>query len=186
MTIEKTMLPGVLLISPKVFGDARGFFMETFRRDVLDTVGVPPLVQDNHSRSVRGTLRGLHFQHPFGQGKLIRVVTGTVFDVVVDVRLGSPAFGKWEGYELSGENKQQLWVPPGFAHGFCVLSDEADFLYKCSDYYHPETEKTLLWNDPDVGIEWPLDDPILSEKDQRGVRLSELSGLPEFTGSAEE
>ena len=179
MTIQETSLPGVLLITPKVFGDARGFFMETFRRDVADEAGIPELVQDNHSRSVKGTLRGLHFQHPYGQGKLIRVTMGTVFDVVVDVRRNSPAFGKWEGYELSGENKTQLWVPPGFAHGFCVLSDTADFLYKCSDYYHPETEKTLLWNDPDLGIEWPVGDPILSEKDLRGVRLRDLSGLPE-------
>lgn len=186
MNIDQTSLPGVLLISPTVFGDARGFFMETFRRDMMDAAGIPPLVQDNHSRSVRGTLRGLHFQHPHGQGKLIRVVTGVVFDVVVDVRRGSPAFGRWEGYELSGDNKQQLWVPPGFAHGFCVLSDTADFLYKCSDYYHPETEQTLLWNDPDVGVEWPVDEPILSEKDQRGVPLRDLVGLPEFREGTEE
>lgn len=186
MNINPSSLPGVLLISPKVFGDARGFFMETFRRDMMDAAGIPPLVQDNHSRSVRGTLRGLHFQHPHGQGKLIRVVTGVVFDVVVDVRRGSPAFGRWEGYELSGDNKQQLWVPPGFAHGFCVLSDTADFLYKCSDYYHPETEQTLLWNDPDVGVEWPVDEPILSGKDQRGVPLRDLVGLPEFREGTEE
>lgn len=180
MTIIETSLPGVLLITPKVFGDARGFFMETFRRDVCGDAGIPALVQDNHSRSVRGTLRGLHFQHPHGQGKLIRVMHGVVFDVVVDVRRGSPAFGRWEGYELSDDNKRQLWVPPGFAHGFCVLSDTADFLYKCSDYYHPETEKTLLWNDPEVGIEWPITDPILSEKDRQGTPLLALTGLPEY------
>jgi dTDP-4-dehydrorhamnose 3,5-epimerase len=180
MEIIPTSLPGVLLIQPKVIGDARGFFMETFRRDVCDGAGIPELVQDNHSRSVRGTLRGLHFQHPHGQGKLIRVVTGTVFDVLVDVREGSPAFGTWEGYELSGENKRQLWVPPGFAHGFCVLSDAADFLYKCSDYYHAETEMTLLWNDPAIGIEWPVSDPILSDKDRQGVPLRELPRLPQF------
>lgn len=180
MKINPTSLPGVLLIQPKVIGDARGFFMETFRRDVCEEAGIPELVQDNHSRSVRGTLRGLHFQHPHGQGKLIRVVTGTVFDVLVDVREGSPAFGTWDGYELSGENKRQLWVPPGFAHGFCVLSDAADFLYKCSDYYDAETEMTLLWNDPAIGIEWPVSDPILSDKDRQGVPLAELPRLPRF------
>ncbi|MFZ1728695.1 MAG: dTDP-4-dehydrorhamnose 3,5-epimerase [Bacteroidota bacterium] len=182
MTFKNTSLPGVLLITPQVYGDSRGFFMESFRRDVGDEFGIPDLVQDNHSRSVRGALRGLHFQHPYGQGKLIRVVTGTVFDVLVDVREGSPTFGKWEGYELSGENKQQLWVPPGFAHGFCVLSDTVDFLYKCSDYYHPETEMTLLWNDPAVGIEWPITDPILSEKDRQGVPLQALPRLATYPG----
>lgn len=178
MQVSETTLPGVLLIEPKVLGDHRGFFMETFRRDLADAWGLPPLVQDNHSRSGRGTLRGLHFQEPHGQGKLIRVVTGLVFDVLVDVRRASPSFGKWEGHELSGENKRQLWIPPGFAHGFCVLSEEADFLYKCSDYYHPECERTLLWNDPEVGIRWPVDEPLLSEKDRRGVPLRELEDLP--------
>ena len=173
-------MPGILLIEPKVFGDERGFFMESYRRDVFGENGIPALVQDNHSRSVKGTLRGLHYQHPHGQGKLIRVTTGAVYDVLVDVRRGSPTFGKWEGHELTEDNKRQLWVPPGFAHGFCVLSDIADFLYKCSDYYHPESEHTLLWNDPDVGIEWPVEEPILSEKDKVGQLLGELGDLPEY------
>ncbi|MCB2203127.1 dTDP-4-dehydrorhamnose 3,5-epimerase [bacterium] len=180
MNFITTTLPGILLIEPKVFGDERGFFMESFRKDAFEAQGVPALVQDNHSRSVKGTLRGLHFQHPHGQGKLIRVTTGAVYDVLVDVRHGSPTFGKWEGHELSAENKRQLWVPPGFAHGFCVLTDSADFLYKCSDYYHPEHEHTLLWNDPAIGITWPVDEPLLSEKDRKGLRLRELENLPEY------
>ncbi|MDT8324582.1 MAG: dTDP-4-dehydrorhamnose 3,5-epimerase [Bacteroidota bacterium] len=179
MNFITTSLPGILLIEPKVFGDERGFFMESYRRDVFAAQGIPPLLQDNHSRSVRGTLRGLHFQHPHGQGKLIRVTHGAVYDVLVDVRRGSPTFGKWEGHELSAENKRQLWVPPGFAHGFCVLSEDADFLYKCSDYYHPESEHTLLWNDPEVGVQWPVSEPILSEKDRNGVALRDLAVLPE-------
>jgi len=179
MTFTPTSLPGILLITPKVFGDERGFFMESYRRELFEEAGIPPLVQDNHSRSVRDTLRGLHYQHPYGQGKLIRVTSGVVFDVLVDVRRASPTFGKWEGHELSESNKRQLWVPPGFAHGFCVLSESADFLYKCSEYYHPETEYTLLWNDETVGVEWPVRDPILSEKDMKGKRLNELSVLPE-------
>jgi len=180
MNFTQTSLPGILLIEPKVFGDQRGFFLESYRRDVFEAAGIPALVQDNHSRSVRNTLRGLHFQHPHGQGKLIRVTTGAVYDVLVDVRRGSPTFGKWEGYELSAENKRQLWVPPGFAHGFCVLTDFADFLYKCTEYYHPESEHTLLWNDPEVGVEWPVDGPILSEKDKVGKRLGELGMLPDY------
>jgi dTDP-4-dehydrorhamnose 3,5-epimerase len=180
MHFIETSLPGILLIEAKVFGDARGFFLESFRRDVFEEAGIPPLVQDNHSRSVRNTLRGLHFQHPHGQGKLIRVTSGAVFDVLVDVRRGSPTFGKWEGHELNEDNKRQLWVPPGFAHGFCVLSDTADFLYKCSDYYHPETEHTLLWNDPEVGVQWPVTEPILSEKDKGGVRFRDLRILMDY------
>ena len=182
MQFTPTSLPGVLVIEPNVFGDARGFFMESFRRELFAEAGIPELVQDNHSRSVKNTLRGLHFQYPHGQGKLIRVVRGTVFDVLVDVRAGSPTFGQWEGHWLSDENHRQLWVPPGFAHGFCVTSDSADFLYKCSEYYHPETEHTLLWNDPGIGVQWPVDEPILSDKDQRGVPLRELRKLPPFLG----
>jgi len=179
MKFTPTSLSGVLLIEPRVIGDHRGFFMETWRHDVFDRAGIPPLLQDNHSRSSRGTLRGLHFQHPHGQGKLLRVVCGEVFDVIVDVRRASPTFGKWEGHTLSGENKRQLWVPPGFAHGFCVLSDNADFLYRCSEYYHPESEQTLLWNDPDIGITWPVTQPILSEKDLHGTPLRSLLNLPD-------
>lgn len=179
MKFTPTSLSGILLIEPTVFGDERGFFMESYRWDLFEKAGIPPLVQDNHSRSVRDTLRGLHFQHPHGQGKLIRVTTGMVFDVLVDVRHGSPTFGKWEGHELSEDNKRQLWVPPGFAHGFCVLSETADFLYKCSEYYHPESEHTLLWNDETVGVEWPVREPLLSEKDKMGKALGELTNLPD-------
>lgn len=180
MTFSETTLPGVLLITPNVYGDSRGFFLESYRQEWLAQRGVPPFVQDNHSRSVRNTLRGLHFQHPNGQGKLIRVVSGAVYDVLVDVRLGSPTFGEWEGYELSADNYRMLYVPPGFAHGFCVLSDSADFIYKCTEYYHRDSEQTLLWNDPALAIEWPVQEPILSEKDRNGVPLKELSLFPEY------
>ena len=179
MTITELPLPGLLLITPSVFGDDRGFFMETFRRDEFSEAGIPPLVQDNHSRSARNTLRGLHYQEPHGQGKLVRVVSGSVWDVVVDIRRSSPAFGKWHGLDLSEENKLQLWIPPGFAHGFCVTADSADFMYKCSEYYHPESEHTLLWNDPALGIEWLVSEPLLSEKDRSGKPLAELKVLPE-------
>jgi dTDP-4-dehydrorhamnose 3,5-epimerase len=180
LTFSETTLPGVLRIAPQVYGDSRGFFLESYRRELFTQRGIPDFVQDNHSRSVRNTLRGLHFQHPHGQGKLIRVVSGTVYDVLVDVRLGSPTFGEWEGYELSAENHHMLYVPPGFAHGFCVLSDSADFIYKCTAYYHRDSEQTLLWNDPALAIEWPVREPILSEKDRNGLPLKELSRFPEY------
>ncbi|MBR9978036.1 MAG: dTDP-4-dehydrorhamnose 3,5-epimerase [Bacteroidetes bacterium] len=180
MTFSETTLSGVLLITPSVHGDSRGFFLESYRLEWFAQRGIPPFVQDNHSRSVRNTLRGLHFQHPHGQGKLIRVTSGAVYDVLVDVRLGSPAFGEWEGYELSADNYRMLYVPPGFAHGFCVLSDSADFIYKCTEYYHRDSEQTLLWNDPALAVEWPVQEPILSEKDRNGVPLKELSRFPEY------
>jgi dTDP-4-dehydrorhamnose 3,5-epimerase len=174
--IIETDLPGVLIIEPKVFGDDRGFFMETYQRDRYAERGIPQdLVQDNLSYSRRGVLRGLHLQWPYPQGKLVQVFSGEVFDVAVDVRRGSPAFGRWVGVHLSGENKRQLWVPAGLAHGFCVTSDEALFGYKCSDFYHPETELGLRWDDPDIGIDWPLDgEPDLSPKDLGGVLLRDI------------
>jgi dTDP-4-dehydrorhamnose 3,5-epimerase len=179
--VSETSLPGVLLIEPKVFGDDRGFFLETFHQKRYAEGGISlPFVQDNWSRSVRGTLRGLHFQDPNPQGKLVQVVAGAVFDVAVDVRVGSPAFGKWVGYELTAENKRQLWVPPGFAHGFCVLSDTADFVYKCTALYSPEHDRGVQWNDPEIGIAWPIREPLLSKKDAALPRLNAAPVLPRF------
>jgi len=167
----QTPLEGVLVLEPKVFGDARGFFFESFNaRDFEQATGLQrTFVQDNHSKSAKGVLRGLHYQVKHAQGKLVRVTQGAVFDVVVDIRQGSPMFGKWFGLELSAENKKQLWVPEGLAHGFLVTSENAEFLYKTTDYYHPEFERSLLWSDPAVGIEWPLHlldgAPLLVAKD---------------------
>jgi dTDP-4-dehydrorhamnose 3,5-epimerase len=166
MEVVETELPGVLLIKPRVFGDARGFFVETFQSARYTGVGVGPFVQDNLSRSQRGVLRGLHLQNPYAQGKLVSVPSGEVFDVAVDVRVGSPHFGRWVGVTLSGENQHQLYVPPGFAHGFCALRDDTLFAYKCTDLYHPETEVGLRWDDPDIGIVWPIAAPLVSAKDQ--------------------
>lgn len=179
MKFTPTAIPDVIVVEPRVFGDHRGFFMETWEKNRFTEAGIAvDFVQDNHSRSVKNTLRGLHYQEPFGQGKLVRVVLGEVFDVAVDIRRGSPTFGKWVGEILSEENKRQLWVPPGFAHGFCVLSDAADFVYKCTEFYHPECEHTILWNDPAIGIEWPISDAILSDKDKKGTLLAETETLP--------
>ncbi|WP_411751149.1 dTDP-4-dehydrorhamnose 3,5-epimerase [Serratia sp. (in: enterobacteria)] len=176
MQVTDTKIRGVKIIQPKVFGDARGFFLETFEKkryqELLDIE--LDFVQDNHSRSSRGVLRGLHFQMINPQGKLVRVVRGEVFDVVVDIRPDSPTYGAWEGVTLSEENKIQFWIPPGLAHGFVVLSDTADFEYKCTDYYNPAHEGCLLWNDPDVGGEWPIANPLLSDKDKLGKLLKEL------------
>ena len=174
MEVITTEIPGVLIFKPKVFGDERGFFMESFnRRTWLAATGVDcDFVQDNHSRSRRGVLRGLHYQIRQTQGKLVRVVAGEVFDVAVDVRRSSPTFGKWVGVRLSAENKLQFWVPPGFAHGFMVLSGEADFLYKATDFYAPEHERAIIWNDPDLGIVWPTEiSPELSGKDSEAPLL---------------
>lgn len=173
MRIVQTSLPGVLLIEPRVFGDARGFFMETWNRKDFAGLGIDAdFVQDNHSRSAKGVLRGLHYQIRQPQGKLVRVTSGSVFDVAVDIRRSSAHFGRWAGWELSADNQRMMWVPPGFAHGFLVLSETADFLYKTSDYYAPEHERCVLWNDPAIGIDWPLDgDPILSDKDKVGDLL---------------
>lgn len=174
MQVTKTKIPDVLLITPKVFGDKRGFFLESFHVNRYSEVGiVGPFVQDNHSRSAQGVLRGLHFQKQYPQGKLVYVTQGSVFDVAVDIRRDSPTFGQWVGVTLSAEHHQQLYVPPGFAHGFCVLSDSADFHYKCTDYYHPEDEGSLRWDDPDIGIAWPIQQPQLSAKDAKALYLKE-------------
>jgi len=176
MEFKPTSLPGVLIIQPSLYQDGRGFFMETYRRSNFQAAGIPEdFVQDNHSGSQRGILRGLHYQIRQPQGKLVRVVRGAVYDVAVDLRRSSPAFGQWVGVTLSAENRLQLWIPPGFAHGFYVLSDWAETVYKATDYYAPAWERTLLWNDPQVGIAWPLADgrpPLLSPKDAQGSPLS--------------
>ncbi len=178
MKITPTSLPEVLIIEPRVFGDARGFFTESWNEQAFDlAVGhAVRFVQDNHSRSVRGVLRGMHFQlPPHTQGKLVRVVSGAVFDVAVDLRRSSPNFGRWDGIELTADNHRQLWVPPGFAHGFLVLSENADFLYKTTDYYAPQAEGCLRWDDPTVGINWPATGvaPMLAEKDAKAPLLAD-------------
>jgi len=179
--ISKTSLPGVLLLEPKVFGDDRGFFFETYHAQRYAQSGISEqFVQDNYSRSIKNTLRGLHFQEPHAQGKLVQVFQGAVFDVAVDVRLGSPTFKKWFGIELSAENKFQLWIPPGFAHGFCVISETADFCYKCTDFYFADAERCVAWDDPELGIQWPVARPILSKKDASAPRLSASTNLPRY------
>ena len=177
MTIIETALPGVLIIEPRVFGDQRGFFMETWNAAGFAAAGLDlTFVQDNHSRSQKGVLRGLHFQNPGAQGKLVRVTSGAVFDVAVDLRQSSPTFGQWVGVKLSAENKRMIWVPEGFAHGFLTLEDDTDFLYKCTAPYAPQSEFTLAWDDPAVGIEWPVEglDPLISDKDTRGLPLADV------------
>ena len=175
MNIIETSLPGVLLIEPKVFGDARGFFLETFQAERYRQAGIGlDFVQDNLSRSRRGVMRGLHYQLNYPQGKLVSVITGEVFDVAVDIRHGSATFGQWYGAVLSEENHRQMYIPPGFAHGFCVLSDTVDFQYKCTDYYHPEDEIGVIWNDPEIGIDWPIQDPLLSDKDKLLLPLADI------------
>ncbi len=174
MKAVPTSIPEVLIFEPRVFGDERGFLLVSWNaRDFCDAIGGDvTFVQDNHSRSSRGVLRGLHYQIRQPQGKLVRVVSGRVFDVAVDVRKSSPTFGRWVGVELGADNHRMLWIPPGFAHGFLVLSDSADFLYKATDYYAPEHERTVAWNDPTIGIEWPVEtEPVLSKKDQAGMAL---------------
>ena len=181
MKVIETAIPGVLVIEPKVFGDARGFFYESWNaRDFDAAVGKPTrFVQDNHSASARGVLRGLHYQLAKPQGKLVRAVAGEVYDVVVDLRRSSPTFGRWIGERLSADNHRLLWVPEGLAHGFLVLSERAEFLYKTTDYYAPEHERTLLWNDPAVGIEWPLQGaPLLKPKDEAGTPLAAAETFP--------
>ncbi|MDR5760435.1 dTDP-4-dehydrorhamnose 3,5-epimerase [Caballeronia sp. LZ035] len=176
ISVTATALPEVRIIEPKVFGDARGFFYESFNAREFSELVAPGVefVQDNHSRSARGVLRGLHYQIEHAQGKLVRVVEGEVFDVAVDIRKHSPNFGKWVGVTLSEANHRQLWVPPGFAHGFVVLSESAQFLYKTTDYWYPEHERSLVWNDEMIGIEWPIDfEPILAAKDRDGKRLTD-------------
>ncbi|CAH6800392.1 dTDP-4-dehydrorhamnose 3,5-epimerase [Vibrio sp. 070316B] len=178
MKVIDTRIPDVKIIEPSVFGDERGFFMETWNQKLFEELvtGKPTqFVQDNHSKSKKGILRGLHYQTENTQGKLVRVVSGEVFDVAVDIRQGSPTFGQWVGEYLSAENKRQLWVPEGFAHGFYVTSDEAEFVYKCTDYYNPNAEVSILWNDASIGIEWPNNSlPLLSNKDENALKLDEI------------
>lgn len=170
MQLLETELPGVLILEPRVFQDDRGWFAETYNRRRFHEAGLrQDFVQDNHSRSIRGALRGLHYQLQHPQGKLCRVVRGEVWDVAVDLRGGSPTFGRWTGVTLSEANRRQIYVPPGFAHGFCVLSETADFLYKCTDFYYPEHERTLIWDDPTLSITWPIQEPLLSDKDRQGL-----------------
>ena len=175
MNVIETALPGVLIIQPKAFGDHRGFFLETFQVERYREAGITlPFVQDNHSRSQRGVLRGLHFQKTRPQGKLVSVSRGAVYDVAVDIDPSSATYGKFVGVELNDDNHRQMWVPPGYAHGFCVLSEVADFQYKCTDFYFPADEGGLAWNDPDVGIPWPITEPQLSAKDVNNPRLRDL------------
>jgi dTDP-4-dehydrorhamnose 3,5-epimerase len=174
--VTATPLDGVIIVEPKVFGDQRGFFMETYHENRYKDAGISiSFVQDNISFSVQGTLRGLHFQHPHGQAKLVQVLQGEIFDVAVDIRHGSPDFGRWTGVTLSADNRRQLYIPRGFAHGFCVLSETALFSYKCSDFYVPEAEGGICWNDPDLGIEWPVTNPILSDRDRTYPKLKEIA-----------
>ena len=183
MKIIQTPLPGVIVLEPERYGDARGFFLETYRADFFKEAGINlPFVQDNHSRSPRGILRGLHYQLTQPQGKLVRVTRGEVFDVAVDIRKGSSTFGQWCGAILDEESMRMMYVPPGFAHGFVVLSDVADFLYKCTDYYHPQSEQGILWNDPQIGIQWPITEVQLSDKDNNNPLLSAQpeERLPEY------
>ena len=175
MNVITTPIPDLLIFEPKIFGDTRGFFLESFNQKTFQNLtGLDVnFVQDNHSRSSKNVLRGLHYQIKNPQGKLVRVVSGNVFDVAVDLRKSSPTFGKWHGVELSGENHRQFWVPAGFAHGFVVLSDTADFLYKTTDYYAPEFERCVRWNDEQIGIDWGIREPLLSEKDKQGLSLQD-------------
>jgi dTDP-4-dehydrorhamnose 3,5-epimerase len=182
MNFTLTTIPGVLQVEPRVFEDPRGFFMETYQKEKFKQAGIDfDFVQDNHSRSIQGTLRGLHYQIRHAQGKLIRVVAGKVFDVAVDLRRSSPTFGKWEGCILSAENKMQLWLPPGFAHGFYTISDWAEVFYKATDFYSPDEERSIIWNDPTIAIDWPIIPgqlPTLSKKDLEGVLFLEAEIYP--------
>lgn len=175
MKVTETPLQNLLVIEPTEFVDNRGYFYESYQHERYHEYGIPAMVQDNTSRSSKDTLRGLHYQHPQAQGKLVSVTRGSVWDVAVDIRKSSPTFGKWFGTVLDDENHKQLYIPPGFAHGFCVLSDVADFIYKCTDYYSPTTEHGIIWNDPDINIKWPVANPILSEKDKKYTQLSEMA-----------
>jgi dTDP-4-dehydrorhamnose 3,5-epimerase len=175
MKVTETSLPGVLIIEPRVFPDGRGFFFETYNRERYSRHGMNnEFVQDNLSYSIKDTLRGLHYQLPHSQAKLVQVLSGEVFDVAVDIRTGSPSFGQWVGVWLSSDNKQQLYIPKGFAHGFCVLSDMALFSYKCDDFYAPDCEEGILWSDPDLGIDWPVKTPLLSDKDRKYPALKDF------------
>lgn len=184
MNITETSLPGVLVLQPKVFRDERGFFLETYRHPLFRAAGITSaFVQDNHSRSTRGVVRGLHYQEPKPQGKLVTCIRGTIYDVAVDIRKGSPLFGKSFGIELSDANNRALWVPPGFAHGFCTVSDVADVLYKCTELWEAALDRAILWNDPELGIDWPAmgDAPLLSPKDAAAPRLRDAAVLPVYS-----
>ena len=183
MNVKETKLSGVLIVEPDVFADERGFFLETWSTTRYEEAGIPgPFVQDNVSLSRKGILRGLHFQHPQSQGKLVQILSGEVVDVAVDIRVDSPTFGQWISEVLSGTNHRQIYVPPGLAHGYCVTSETALFSYKCTDFYDPATEGGIIWNDPDLGIDWPVDEPLLSPKDAGYPRLKDISRdkLPPF------
>jgi dTDP-4-dehydrorhamnose 3,5-epimerase len=183
--VTPTPLSGLLVLEPRIFKDDRGYFVETYQQERYREAGITqPFVQDNTSHSIKDTLRGMHFQQPRAQGKLVSCTRGAIWDAVIDVRQGSPTFGKWFGVELSAATARQLWVPTGFAHGFCVLSDTADVTYKCTDYYAPGTERAVLWNDPDVGIAWPVKSPLLSPKDAVAPRLKDAPVLPAFSAQA--
>ncbi|OIO36629.1 MAG: dTDP-4-dehydrorhamnose 3,5-epimerase [Candidatus Omnitrophica bacterium CG1_02_46_14] len=176
MNVITSKLDGILIIEPKVFGDNRGFFMESYNHAKFAEIGIDlTFVQDNHSRSARGVVRGLHYQINPGQDKLVRVIRGSVFDVVVDIRRKSPTFGRWEGFYLSEENRKQVFVPKGFAHGFCVTSEMAEFEYKCSEYYSPQDERGIIWNDPEIGVKWPVAEPILSQRDLKLPRFRDIA-----------
>ncbi len=181
MRFVETALPEVLLVEPDVYGEPRGFFQEIWREENYGAAGIPgPFGQDNLSRSSKGVLRGLHYQEPGAQGKLVLVLAGAVFDVAVDIRRGSKTFGKRTGEILSGENHRQLWIPPGFAHGFCVVSETADFMYKCTSPYRPTDEHTIRFDDPEIGVEWPVQDPLLSDRDRSAPLLNDATILPVF------
>ena len=182
MQIEETDIPGVLVVTPKVFGDERGFFLETYNKEEFQQAGIEPeFVQDNHSKSTQGVVRGLHYQKKFPQGKLIWVIQGEVLDVIVDIRRGSPTFARWTSILISAENKKQVWIPGGLAHGFAVLSETAEFCYKVTEYYHPEDEAGIRWNDPQLNIDWQVQNPLLSEKDSGLPLLAETGkDLPLF------
>lgn len=181
MNIIDAPLSGLIIIEPRTFTDSRGYFFEMYQQERYQALGIPPLVQDNASRSKKGVLRGLHYQLPHAQGKLVGVTRGEVWDVVVDIRQSSPTFGKWFGITLSEENHRQMYIPPGFAHGFCVLSQEADFYYKCTDYYTPSAEQGIRWDDPEIAISWPIEKPILSPKDEIYPSLKEIPHDKLFT-----
>jgi len=175
LQVQKSILPGVVIVTPKVFRDDRGFFMETFNQSEYSQHGLPDeFVQDNHSRSSKGVIRGLHYQYPLWQGKLVRVIYGEIFDVAVDIRRDSPTFSKWFGIYLNAESLQQLYIPPGYAHGFCVVSETADVVYKCTTTYRPRDDAGIRWNDPDIAVDWPVSDPVVSEKDQSAPLLADV------------
>ena len=181
LQFSRLEIPDVVLIRAQAIEDRRGFFIETYKRSAFADAGIPDFVQDNYSHSVRGVLRGLHYQkRPKAQGKLVGVVRGTIFDVAVDIRRGSPSFGRWFGLALSDANKLMLWIPPGFAHGFCAIEDDSDLVYKCTRLYDPPSDRSILWNDPAIGIEWPIAKPVLSAKDANAPRLAEATMLPAY------